>query len=204
MRELFGSDALVNGPELARLLVRLLLDLACATVAIRLVYYRLYRNREYVFTYYIFNAMTFCLCLVLRKVPTHMGLALALFGVFGILRYRTEQIRIRDLTYLFIVIGIGVLNAFADTNVSLSELLAVNAVILGLIALLELRAPRDVEQSTAMLYDQLDLLRPGSESRLMEDIAGRTGLKVVRVELLRFDLLRDAAEIEITYRKGRT
>jgi len=202
MSGLFGSE-LVNGPEVGKLLARLFLDLAVATVVIRLIYYRLYRNREYVFTYYLFNVMTFCLCLVLRKVPTHMGLALALFGVFGILRYRTEQIRIRDLTYLFIVIGIGVLNAFADTNVSLAELLTVNAVILGLVAALELKAPRKLEESTVMLYDQLDLLRPGNESKLQEDIVQRTGLAVVRIEVLRFDLLRDAAELAITYRKGR-
>ena len=203
MNEIFGSDALVSGPELLRLFARLLLDLVCAAVVIRAIYYRLYRNREYVFTYYLFNAMTFCLCLVLRKASTHIGLALALFGVFGILRYRTEQIRIRDLTYLFIVIGIGVLNAFGDTNVSLAELLSVNAVIVALIAWLELRIPRDPEQSTVMLYDQLHLLRPGQESELVEDISARTGLSVVRVEVLRFDLLRDAAEIAITYRRGR-
>lgn len=203
MSGIFGSYTLVNGPELVTLLARLLLDLTIATIAIRLIYYRLYRNREYVFTYYLFNAITFCLCLVLRKVPTQMGLALALFGVFGILRYRTEQIRIRDLTYLFIVIGIGVLNAFADTHVSLAELLTVNVVILGLIAVLELRAPRDKEESTVMLYDQLDLLRPGNESGLREDIVQRTGLAVVRIEILRFDMLRDAAELAITYRKGR-
>ena len=203
MNDLFGSDVLVNGPEMLRLLVRLLLDLTCAAIVIRGIYYRLYRNRDYVFTYYLFNVMTFCLCLVLRKASTHIGLALALFGVFGILRYRTEQIRIRDLTYLFIVIGIGVLNAFGDTNVSPVELIFVNAVIVGLIAWLELRTPRDPEQSTVMLYDQLDLLRPGQESKLVEDIAARTGLGVVRVEVLRFDLLRDAAEIAITYRKGR-
>jgi hypothetical protein len=200
---LFGSDSLVNGPELVRLLTRLLLDLACASVAIRLVYYRLYRNRDYVFTYYLFNLITFCLCFVLRKVSTHIGLALALFGVFGILRYRTEQIRIRDLTYLFIVIGIGVLNAFGDTNVSLAELLTVNAVILGLTALLELRGARAQEQTTVMHYDQLDLLRPGNESRLVDDIVERTGLAVIRIEVLRFDLLRDAAEISITHRKAR-
>ena len=203
MSEIFGSDVFMNGPELVRLLARLLLDLVCATVVIRLIYHRLYRNREYVFTYYLFNVITFCLCLVLRKVPTQMGLALALFGVFGILRYRTEQIRIRDLTYLFIVIGIGVLNAFGDTTVSVAELLTVNAVIIGLIALLELRTPREVEQSTVMLYDQLDFLRPGNESKLLEDIAARTGLRVARAEVLRFDLLRDAAEIEITYRRAR-
>ncbi len=203
MSELFGSDVLFSGPDLARLLARFLLDLVSATIVIRLIYNRLYRNREYVFTYYLFNAITFCLCFVLRKITTHIGLALALFGVFGILRYRTEQIRIRDLTYLFIVIGIGVLNAFGDTRVSLAELLAVNGGIILLIAVLELGGHRESEHTMVMLYDQLDLLHPGSESGLLEDLGARTGLSVMRVEVLRFDLLRDAAEISITYRKRR-
>ena len=135
--------------------------------------------------------------------PHFRGLALALFGVFGILRYRTEQIRIRDLTYLFIVIGIGVLNAFAGGPVSVAELLLVNGIILAVTALLELGVSRSVERSTVMVYDQLDLLRPGNEARLLEDIAAKTGLAAVRVEVNRFDLLRDSAEITITYRGPR-
>jgi uncharacterized protein DUF4956 len=201
--ELFGSDV-VNWLDLGRLLARLFLDLAFATVVVRLIYYRLYRNREYVFTYFLFNVITFCLCLVLRKVSTHIGLALALFGVFGILRYRTEQIRIRDLTYLFIVIGIGVLNAFADQGVSLAELLAVNVVIVGMTAVLELGSSKNVERSTLMCYDQLELLQPGNEAKLVADISARTGLAVVRVEITRVDMLRDAADIVVFHRQSRS
>jgi hypothetical protein len=203
MTELFGAAAIVDWPGLSELLSRLVLDLVCATVVIRLVYYRLYKNREYVFTYYLFNVITFCLCLVLRKVPTPFGVALALFGVFGILRYRTEQIRIRDLTYLFVVIGIGVLNAMADKSVSVVELLVVDGVIVGMVALLELGSSKGLERSTEMFYDQLELLRPGNEDRLIADLNAKTGLGVLRVEVTRFDLLRDAAEITIFYRHSR-
>ena len=198
-----GADAMVDWPGLAALLSRLALDLVCATVVIRLVYYRLYKNREYVVTYYLFNVITFCLCLLLRKVPTPFGVALALFGVFGILRYRTEQIRIRDLTYLFVVIGIGVLNAVADKTVSVAELVVVDGVIIGMTALLELGPSKSLERSTEMFYDQLELLRPGNETRLLEDLRAKTGLAVVRVEVGRFDLLRDAAEITLFYRLAR-
>jgi len=197
MSGLFGSDQVLNWPDLGRLLARLALDLAFATVVIRLIYYRLYRNREYVFTYYLFNVITFCLCFVLRKVSTHIGLALALFGVFGILRYRTEQIRIRDLTYLFIVIGIGVLNAFADQGVSVAELLAVDVGIVTITAILELGSRGRSERTTPMCYDQLGLLQPGNEEKLIADIGAKTGLTVTRVEINRVDLLRDAADITV-------
>jgi hypothetical protein len=202
MKDLLGADLLVDWPGLVRLLARLTLDLAFAGLVIRGIYYRLYRNREYVFTYYLFNVITFCLCLLLRKVSSPLGLALALFGVFGILRYRTEQIRIRDLTYLFIVIGLGVLNAFGDRTVSVAELLVVNGIIVLMTALLELGAARQGggERSTPMVYDQLDLLRPGNEANLLSHLSATLGRSVVRVEVNQFDLLRDAAEITVFYR----
>jgi hypothetical protein len=200
MKDLLGADLLVDWPGLIRLLTRLALDLTFAGVVIRWIYYHLYRNREYVFTYYLFNVITFCLCLLLRKVSSPLGLALALFGVFGILRYRTEQIRIRDLTYLFIVIGLGVLNAFGDRTVSVAELLVVNGIIVAMTAVLELGASHQGERSAPMVYDQLDLLRPGNEANLLSDLSVRLGLAVVRVEVNQFDLLRDAAEITVFYR----
>jgi hypothetical protein len=201
MTTLLGSDALVDWPSLVRLLSRLALDLVFAGMVIRMIYYPLYRNREYVFTYCLFNVITFCLCLLLRRMPSHLGLALALFGVFGILRYRTEQIRIRDLTYLFIVIGLGVLNAFGDGTVSVVELLVVNGVIVTLTAMLELGSRGGGgERSTPMIYDQLELLRPGNEADLLSDLSTKLGRAVVRVEVNQFDLLRDAAELTVFYR----
>ena len=200
MLEMIGLGSLVGWEGLATLLARLTLDLAFTGVVTQLVYFRLYRNREHVFTCYLFNLVTICLCLLLRKGPAELGFGLTLFGVFGILRYRTEQIRSRDLTYLFIAIGIGIINGVADRNVSAAELLVVNGVIVTMTSLLELRLCGAPEVSTPMLYDRLALLQPGQEATLIADIASRTGLAVVRVETQRIDLLRDAAEITIYFR----
>ena len=201
MGELVGIGPLVNGVEVGKLLARLGLDLAFATVVIQLVYFRLYKKREHVFTCYLFNVVTLCLCVLLRKGPAEIGFALTLFGVFGILRYRTEQIRSLDLTYLFIVIGLGIINGVADSGVSVAELLVTNGVIVALTALLELGGGGRSERATPMLYDRLELLQPGNEPNLLADIAARTGLAVVRVETQRIDLLRDAAEITIYSRR---
>jgi hypothetical protein len=201
MSRWLGFNAVVSWDELSRLVALLVWNLAFASVVIRLVYYRLYKSREYVFTYYLFNVITFCLCVLLRRVAVEFGFALALFGVFGILRYRTEQIRIRELTYLFIVIGIGILNAVAGAKVSFAELFIVNMVIVGMTALLERGPSERAEEATSMCYDRLELLRPGNEAKLTEDVAGRTCLHVLRVEVQRIDLLRDAAEITIWHRR---
>jgi len=197
--DVFGIDELFNTWDFIKLVSRLGLDLAFTWIVVSRVYGRLYRNREFVFTYYIFNVITFALCVLLRKVPIELGFALGLFAVFGILRYRTEEIRMRDLTYLFIVIGIAILNGVANKKVSLIELVTVDAVIVGITAVIEL-APRHRGTGQApVLYDNLSLLHPGRETELHADLGKRLGVQVVRVQVHRIDLLRDAAEITAHY-----
>jgi hypothetical protein len=201
MMDIFGTERFFDPGDFLRLIVRLGVDLGFATIVVVFVYYRLYRNREFVFTYFIFNIITFALCALLRKVPMELGFALGLFAVFGILRYRTEEIRMRDLTYLFIVIGLGILNAVANKKVSFAELLLVNSVIVAATAIIELSPTGRRHGATPMLYDNLALLRPDKHAELIADLAQRTGLDVVRVQIHKVDLLRDAAEITV-FHKG--
>ncbi len=200
MNWLFGTDTTFDPEDFAKLVARLGLDFMTSTIIIMFVYYRLYRNREMIFTYYALNVITFCLCALLRKTPMDIGFALGLFGIFGILRYRTEAIRMRDLTYLFIVLGVGIINAVANKKVSLGELLLVNAVIVGLTAALELHGAARRCSTAPVLYDRLELMRPERVAELLADLRARTGLDVIRVEVLRVDMLRDAAEITVHYR----
>ncbi|MFN0246289.1 MAG: DUF4956 domain-containing protein [Kofleriaceae bacterium] len=199
MNQLFGTDTLFDPEDFAKLFARLGMDLVFATIIVVFVYYRRYRNRELVFVYYVFNVITFVICILLRKTPLDMGFALGLFAIFGIMRYRTEEIRLRDLTYMFILIGVGLVNAVANKKVSLSELVAVNCVIAGMVAVLELHPRARRGGTTPYLYDRLDLLRPGQQGALHADLASRTGLDVVSVDVHRVDLLRDAAEITVHY-----
>lgn len=191
-----GTDAL----QWTHLATRLALDGVISALVIQAIYWRRYRNREFVFTYYVFNLITFCLCFLLQRAPSNIGVGLSLFAVFGILRYRTEQIRLRDLTYLFIVIGIGLLNGVAHRGIGLPMLLTVNAAIVLMTAWLERRGPGGGERSTAMLYDRLEMLHPGREAELYADVGNRTGMQVLRIEVNQVDLLRDAAEITVHHR----
>jgi hypothetical protein len=195
--DLFGADQLVDPWDLAKLLCRLGLDLAVTWILVSRIHSRLYQSRELVLTYYTFNVITLALCLLLRKVPMEIGFALGLFAVFGILRYRTEAIRIRDLTYLFIVIGIAILNGVANRKVSLLELVTVQVVVVGLTAAVELAPRHRGSGQTPVLYDALELLHPGREAELHADLGRRLGLRVVRVQVHRVDLLRDAAELTV-------
>lgn len=199
MNDLFGTETFFDAQDFARLGVRLGVDLLFATFVIWFVYYRIYRNRDFVFTYYVFNVITFSLCVLLRKVPMELGFALGLFGVFGILRYRTEQIKIRDLTYLFIVIGMALINAVANKKVSAGELLGVDLAICVMVGVLELPSAGRRHGATPMIYDNLALLKPDQQPALLADLSTRTGMNVVRVEVNTIDFLRDSAEITVVY-----
>jgi hypothetical protein len=196
---LLGSNVFFDGADFAKMLGRLAVDLAFMLIVVFGVYWRLYRNREHIFTLFVFNLITFSMCILLRKVPVDMGFALGLFAVFGILRFRTEPVRTKDLTYMFIVIGLGIINGIANKSISGVELLSVNAIIAGATMIVELAKRDRTERSVPMLYDNLPLLHASRTAELLEDMTRRTGLTVTRVELVRIDLVRDAAEVVVFY-----
>jgi membrane associated rhomboid family serine protease len=185
---------------MAMLLTRLGLDLVFTTIAVRLVYYRLYKSRDYVFTYFLINIVTFTIAHLLSNVRIELGFALGLFAVFGILRYRTEAIKVRDLTYLFVVIGIALLHALAGDGIALDELLIANGAIVGTVALLEVVPFSGREESRVVHYDRLDLLSPESSAALLEDLRRRTHVPVERCEIGNVDLPRDSADNTNHYR----
>jgi len=199
MSELFGAALVPSVATLTSLAARLVLNLLFTIIAVRVVYSRLYHQRDYIFTYLILNVVTFSLAFLLSKAPIGLGSAFGLFAVFGILRYRTEAIQVRNLTYLFVVIGIALLNALANEDISLVELLIVNVVIVGAVGLLEAASFSGREESRRVVYDRLELLSPDASSELLKDLRSRTRLPVERYEIGDVDLLRDTANITVYY-----
>ena len=187
---------------LSRLGLRMLISLGFSSIVILLVYVRLYGRTAFVFTYFMFNVITFTLCFMLQKVNMELGFALGLFAVFGILRYRTETIQTRDLTYLFVVIGIAIINAVVGENVRLGELLLVNAAITGLTALLEYSFHKPPLETHTVLYDNMEVIQKQDAQALIDDLQSRTGFVIEKVKIERIDLLRDTAQL-IIYYKGK-
>lgn len=155
------------------------------------------------FTYVIFNVITFMMCALLRKVPIDLGFALGLFAVFGILRYRTEEIRLRDLNYQFVVIGVAILNAVTNKKVSFAEVLAVNVVVAATVIALELAPALRRHCALPVTYDNLALLHDDQRPALLADLSARLGVAAHRVQVHRIDTLRDAAEITVFYQLPR-
>lgn len=198
--DLFGTEKLIDIDDFSKLVLRFSLNLFAVWMVVRVIYIRLYRWNEHVFTYFAFNIVTFSVCLMLRKVPIEIGFALGLFAVFGILRYRTEPIRIRDLTYLFVVIGLAILNAVANKKVSFAEVIAINAIIVGSTYFLEVRNADQRRDWKTVLYDRIDLVHPSRREELIADLEERLGLKVVGVEVEHADMLRDVARLRVECR----
>jgi hypothetical protein len=202
MAELFGADRLLDAADFLKLVSRLALDLTVVGLLVLGAYLRRRRDtdRDRVFTLVAINVVTFLFCFTLRNVNIELGFALGLFAVFGILRYRTEPVSLRDLTYLFLAIGVAILNSVGlNKRTSLAESLLADVAVVGVAVLLEAFPHGGHGGTRAILYDQIALLAPGRERELHADLAARTGLGVRSVHVERLDLLRDAAELTVRF-----
>lgn len=189
---------IVDG-DLVELIFRFIFNFLIITAIIRGLYYPKTKRQDYLFTYYLIGIVIFLLCIVLRKNDLDTGLALGLFAIFGIIRYRTNPIPIKEMTYLFIIIGIAVINALANKKTSYAELFFANGAIIFMTFVLERIWFQRSESMKTIVYEKIDLIKPESRSDLISDIEGRTGIKINRLEVGDVDFLKDVAKIKIFY-----
>ena len=162
------------------------------------LYYRKTHRREYFFTLVLLSVSIFFLIYLLGSVKVKIGFALGLFAIFGVLRYRTETIPVREMSYMFGVISLSVINALAD-SLSFVELLVPNIAIAVLIWLFETFVLRASIASKLILYDRIELITPERREELLEDLHKRTGLKITKVNVGSIDFLKDTAILKIEY-----
>tara|TARA_B110000305_G_C19423583_1_gene632294 strand:+ start:840 stop:1442 length:603 start_codon:yes stop_codon:yes gene_type:complete len=198
--ELYGID-FFDLEDFSKLLFKFGINFIFLIIIVRLVYYRVKDDKDYVFTYIMFNILTFFICFLLRKVPMEMGFALGLFAVFGILRYRTEAIPIRQMTYLFIVIGISMINALSNKSVSIFEVLFTNGLITLITYLIDRLWFQSIEENKTIIYEKIDLIKPEKKKDMIKDLRNRTGLPVHEFKVDKIDFLRDIANITIYYNR---
>ena len=196
--ELYGID-FFDLEDFSKLLFKFGINLFFLIIIVRLIYYRVKDDKDYVFTYIMFNILTFFICFLLRKVPMQMGFALGLFAVFGILRYRTEAIPIRQMTYLFIVIGISMINALSNKSISIFEVLFTNGIIALITYLIDRLWFQTVEERKNIVYEKIELIKPENKQELIKDLKERTGLPIHEVKVDKIDFLKDTATITIYY-----
>ncbi len=176
---------------------RIAIDLVSVFILIRFIYYPIYKNREFFFTFFIFNLIIFLITFLLNKVEMSMGAAFGLFAVFSMLRYRTEGISMKDMTYLFLAIAMGLITAVSKGN--WDELSLLNLIIILFTYLLESNLLLKKEASKVIQYENIEMIKPEFKEALIADLESRTGIKINRIAISKVDFLRDTAVIRIYY-----
>lgn len=177
--------------------LRLAVDVLSLFVLIRFIYFPIYRSREYVFTFFIFNLIIFLITYLLNKVEMSLGAAFGLFAVFSMLRYRTEDISIKDMTYLFLSIAMGLICAVSKG--SWDELTLINLIILLITWLLESKVLMKKEVTKIVMYENIELIKPENQAALTADLEKRMGVKINHVTIGKIDFLRDSAMLHVYY-----
>jgi hypothetical protein len=179
-----------------KFLISLGINLLNVALIILFIYYPNYRKLDYIFTFVIFNLVIFLLTFVLKYVKLSVGAAFGLFAVFSMLRYRTQGLSIKDLTYLFIFIAMGVISAI---QLEYYQLVVIHAIILGSTFVLDGRVLIKNELFKTIQYENIELIKPGNHEALKEDLRNRTGLNIHRIVIGKIDFLRDSAIIKVYY-----
>ena len=181
------------------LLIRLCVNVVFITILIRFLYYAKTKRKDYLFTYYLIGTITFFLCFGLKKLDIDTGMGLGLFAIFGIIRYRTDAIEIKEMTYLFLIIGLSVVNALASNQLSIAEMSLINVFMVVLTYILEFLWLMKHETRKTINYERIDLITPDKASEMKRDIETRKGLSINRFEIGKIDFLNDTAQVRIFY-----
>jgi hypothetical protein len=174
-------------------------NLAVAVIIVRFIYHPLTPNRGYAFSFIAFNTAIYFLLGLMGSIELTVGLGFGLFAIFSVLRYRTEEMPIREMTYLFILIALPVMNSVIGNGGEFFKVALANASIIVVLFFLEREFGFTFQSSKRITYEKIELIRPANRQRLIDDLRERTGLSVSRVEVGRIDFLRDTAEIVIFY-----
>ena len=214
------TDAMMTtGQSLTELAIRFFLNLAVCWVIVGLFYYRKSRRRDYYFTFMVFSTAMLMLLYIMGNVEVGVGLTLGLFAIFGVIRYRTETVPIREMTYLFVIIALAAMNGLAplyrvvgatsdaphyalNTGALLVTVIS-NLLVIGLIWVLESDKLQKRTSTKLVLYDRIELIVPERREELVADLEKRIGVKVDKVEVGHVDFLRDAAFLKVFYTLGK-
>ena len=178
---------------------RFLLNIGFLTLIIRWLYFGATKRNDYLFTYYMIGIIVFFLCFTLKKYELDIGMALGLFAIFGIIRYRTDAIPIKEMTYLFVVIGVSVMNSLANQKMSFAEILSANTVIiLALYTIERLWFAKNLNIKIIQ-YEKIENIKPDNHAALKADLEERTGLVIEDITIGDIDFLKDSTTITITY-----
>ncbi|MBS2098892.1 DUF4956 domain-containing protein [Carboxylicivirga linearis] len=195
----FLDIKVINLSDFTELIVRFGLNLLLIFIIVHFMYARNSKRKDFYFSYLSIGVIVFLMCFLLSSVKLELGFAMGLFAIFGIIRYRTDAIPIKEMTYLFIVIGVSVINALANKKVSYTELMVTNGIILVGLWFLEKRLSLKQENNITLIYEKIENIHTMKKADLLDDLKIRTGIAIKRYEIKKIDFLRDIAEITLYF-----
>lgn len=196
------SDEFVDTDHVTSLLIAFIINLIAIMIIVRWLYYPKCKRGEFFFTYILIAISTFMLIYVLGDVKLKAGIALGLFAMFSIIRYRTEQIAIREMTYLFTIIAVSAINGLTISELSIGEVIIINVLFIAVIVICESKLLISHYSYKVIKYDNIGLITPDKREELIADLEKRTGLKVIKVEVGAIDFLKDAAIVKMYYKSN--
>lgn len=185
--------------ELGSFLINFGFNFVVAILLVRFVYYPVSNNKRYVFTFLAFNTVIYFVLSFLTSIELGIGVGFGLFAIFSILRYRTDPIPVREMTYLFVISALPVMNSIGVDSAYGIQLLAANMTILLIMLVLEREWGFHYEASKRIIYEKIELIRPDRRLELISDLELRTGLKIKRVAIGKVDFLHDTADVKVFY-----
>jgi hypothetical protein len=178
---------------------RAVIDVIAIVILVGLIYYPKHRNKDFIFTFVIFNIINFMICYLLGSAKIKIGFAFGLFAIFSIIKYRTIVVSIKDMGYFFICVALGMLNSLANSSEGFTIIIICNAVILSLSFLLERLNFINNENAKEIIYDNVRLIKPRLRDELIADLVERTGLEIHKVEVISINYLKDTALLKAYY-----
>ena len=183
-----------------KMMIRFLLNLFFLTGIVKFIYYKHHQKKEYLFTFYLIGIVVYFLCFTLKKYELDLGMALGLFAIFGIIRYRTLPLEVKEMTYLFVVIGVAVMNALSNKKMSYAEIIAANTIILLALYFLERYWARTETLSKDVIYEIIENIRPENHDKLKADLEKRLGVEILSFEIGKVNFLKDVAKVTVYYK----
>ena len=183
-----------------KMILRFCINLFFLTAIVKYIYHKNNENKDYFFTFYAIGIVVFFLCFTLKKYELDLGMALGLFAIFGILRYRTVPLDVKEMTYLFVIIGVSVMNALSNKKMSYIEIISANSAIVFGLYWLELYWSTNFLISKKIVYETIENIHPSNHEKLKKDLEERLGIEIYDFEIGDVNFLRDTAQITIRYK----
>lgn len=191
----------LNNPDFWGIMIRFVINLVFLFILIMGVYFRYSKKENFVFSFFLMGIMIFFIGSMLKAVYLEIGMAVGLFAVFTILRFRTRNFSIKDMSYIFTTIGVSIINSLKLVGFPVLGMFIINAIIILSAFLLEEFLAKYHTETYSIIYNNLEFLKPDKKQRLLKDISSRTGKNIIKVKILRIDYKREVAELDIYFRE---